>query len=85
MTLKDLRKITVEKQGITLQQPTRLFERVRDKPFWIWDVEQHKQEDIMTKGDCRFQHIIGLPKKDGVEKPMFDYEQILFAAFFLPE
>jgi hypothetical protein len=80
MTLKDLRKIAVEKQGITLQQPTGLFERVRNKPFWIWDVEQRKLEDIRTNGDCCFNHIIGLPKKNGKQKPIFDYEKIIYEA-----
>ena len=30
-----------------------------------------RQEDIRTKGDCCFNHIIGLPLKDKVEKPLF--------------
>jgi hypothetical protein len=36
---------------------------------WIWDPKQHRQEDIKTKGDCCFNHIIGFPRKDGIEKP----------------
>jgi hypothetical protein len=27
------------------QQTSKLFERLRNKPFWIWDVEQHKEEN----------------------------------------
>jgi hypothetical protein len=54
-----------------------LFNRVRNKPFWIWNKEQHKQADIDNNGDCCFNHIISLPKKDDVEKPIFDYEQRL--------
>jgi hypothetical protein len=46
-----------------------LFEKVQDKPFWIWNVEEHKQEDIKTSGGC-FNHIIGLPQKDGIDKPL---------------
>jgi hypothetical protein len=41
------------------------------QPFWIWDQDLHRQEDIRTKGDCCFNHIIGLPSKDKVEKPLF--------------
>jgi hypothetical protein len=37
------------------------FERLKNKPFWISDQKQHKQEDIKTKGDCCFNHIIDLP------------------------
>ena len=36
------------------------------------------QEDIRTKGDCCFNHIIFLPKKDGNDKPLYHYEQIVF-------
>jgi hypothetical protein len=45
-----------------------------------WDVEEHKKEDIRTRGDCCFNHIIGLPQKEGMEKPLFDYEKILYDA-----
>jgi hypothetical protein len=76
VTFKDLKK----KVSITheIQQQTRLFDRLRDKPFWIWNVEQHKQLDIQNNGDCCFNHVIGLPKKNGLEKPIFDYEKIIF-------
>jgi hypothetical protein len=30
------------------------------------------------------QHIVGLPKKDGIEKPLFDYEQLLLNALLIP-
>ena len=55
-----------------------MFDRLCNKPFWIWDVEEHKQEDIKTNGDCCFNHIIGLPQKDGIDKPIYDYEEIVF-------
>ncbi|MFL6384337.1 MAG: DEAD/DEAH box helicase family protein [Nitrososphaeraceae archaeon] len=75
MTFKDLKK-RVSLQ--VSQEETRLFERLKGKPFWIWDKQQHKQEDIRTNGDCCFNHIIGLPQKDGVDKPFYDYEQLIF-------
>jgi hypothetical protein len=28
------------------------------------------QEDIRTNGDCCFNHIIDLPQKDGIDKPL---------------
>ena len=37
-------------------------------------------EDIRTDGDCCFNHIIGLPTKEGEEKAIFDYEKILYDA-----
>jgi terminase large subunit-like protein len=51
------------------------------QPFWIWDKEEHRQEDIRTNGDCCFNHIIGLPQKHGVDKPMYDYEKLIFDVF----
>ena len=44
------------------------------------DIEEHKQEDARTHGDCCFNHIIGLPTKEGEEKAIFDYEKILYDA-----
>jgi hypothetical protein len=75
LTFKDLKK-RVSLQ--VSQEETRLFERLKGKPFWIWDKQQHKQEDIRTNGDCCFNHVIGLPQKDGVDKPFYDYEQLIF-------
>ena len=75
MTFKDLKKrVTLE----LTQQQSKLSERLYNKPFWIWNVEQHKLEDIKTDGDCCFNHIIGLPQKDGNDKPFYDYEQLIF-------
>jgi hypothetical protein len=75
VTFKDLRKrVSLE----SAQQQCRLFDGLQNRPFWIWDVDQHKQGDIKTDGDCCFNHIIGLPQKDGVDKPLYDYERIIF-------
>jgi len=58
---------------------------LRDALFWIWDKNQHRREDIKTKGDCCFNHIIGLPKKENGEKPMFDYEKLLYDSLLVPD
>jgi hypothetical protein len=50
------------------------FDIFKNKPFWIENISQHKAEDIRTKGNCCFNHIIGLPKKDGIEHKIYDYE-----------
>jgi len=55
------------------QQQTQSFDKLHDKLFWIWNIQEHKQEDVRTKGECCFNHIIGLPTKEGLEKPIFDY------------
>lgn len=49
-----------------------------NKPFWIWNQNEHRQEFIITEGHCCFNHIIGLPAKNRIQRPLFDYEKIIF-------
>jgi hypothetical protein len=76
VTFKDLHKRVSALE--TTMQEHKILERLRDKPFWIWDSEQHKHQDTDTKGYCCFNHIIRLPTKAGTEKAMFDYEKMLY-------
>jgi hypothetical protein len=78
LTFKDLKKIV--SLEATIQQQSRLSEILKHKPFWIWNTEEHKQQDINTKGQCCFNHIIGPPTKEEEEKAIFDYEKILYHA-----
>ena len=41
-----------------------------DKPFWC--------NNRCNKIDCCFNHIVGLPQKNGIEHPMYDYEDELY-------
>jgi hypothetical protein len=50
----------------------------KDKDFWITDQKQHEVINAKQKGKCCFTHIIGEPEKDGIPKPIFDYEIKLF-------
>jgi hypothetical protein len=80
IVFKDLQKLVSHSQ----QQNSRkeLFQRLHDKPFWIWNVDKHRRADFRTDGDCCFNHIIGLPTKEGIEKAMFDYEKLLYDSIF---
>jgi hypothetical protein len=82
VTFKELQKLVQSQSG---PEQSQLLQRLRDKPFWYWDPKQHKQEDIKIKGDCCFNHIIGLPIKDKVEKPLFDYEKLLYDSLLVPD
>jgi len=86
MTIKDLQKLIIEKQreGVTSSELTKIVERVRDKPFWIWDLEEHKQAHSQHNGACCWNHVVGLPKKNSIEKPMFNYEKLLYDALLNP-
>jgi hypothetical protein len=67
---KDLQKLVSQQQHENTRK--ELFRRLQGKPFWIWNIEEHKQEDIRTDGDCCFNHMIGLPQKDGYDKLHYD-------------
>ena len=83
MTFKDLKKrVCLE---TTTQQQYKLSEILKNKPFWIWNIAEHKLEDIKTNGYCCFNHIMGLPTKEGEQKAIFDYEKILFDAVLVNE
>jgi hypothetical protein len=42
VTFKDLTKrLTLE----AAKQQTKLIERLLNKPFWIYDIEEHKREE----------------------------------------
>jgi hypothetical protein len=82
VTFKDLQKLVQSQSG---PEQSQLLQKIRDKSFWIWNKEQHKREDITTKGDCCFNHIVGLPRKDNQEKPMFEYERLLYGSLLVPD
>jgi len=62
LTFKDLKK----RVALQTVQESKALECLHNKPFWIWNIEEHKQEDVNTNGDCCFNHIIGLPTKGGI-------------------
>ena len=81
LTFKDLKK----RISLETSYKHTLFDRLNNKPFWIWDAEEHKKEDAKTNGYCCFNHIIGLPTKERIEKPIFDYQKILYDALLIPD
>ena len=48
IVFKDLQKLVSHSQR---EENTRkeLFQRLKNKPFWTWNIEEHKQEDINTE------------------------------------
>jgi hypothetical protein len=49
VVFKDLQKLVQQSQRENTSK--ELFQRLQGKPFWIWSIEEHKQEDIKTNGD----------------------------------
>jgi hypothetical protein len=69
-----------------------MLNKLRGKSFYYWDHNNHngaskiksKSESRKNKNDCCFNHMIGLPTKDGIEKPLFDYEREIYFALLRP-
>jgi hypothetical protein len=75
MTFKDLQKPVQSQSG---REQNQLSQKLKDKPFWVWDKEKHKEEHIKTKRDCCFNHMIGLHTKDGLDMPLLPYQRTLY-------
>jgi hypothetical protein len=75
VTFKDLQKIVQSNGQITSIDIQTIL---HDKPFWIFEREQHRQEHIRTGGQCCFWHGIGCPQKDGKDMPVLPYQRILY-------
>jgi len=46
---KDLKKrVNINQET---QQQTQFFERLDNRPFWIWNAEAHRAADIRINGD----------------------------------
>jgi hypothetical protein len=80
MTWKQLKRKLQEHQSFTDSKSYQVLEKFSDKPFWIWNREEHYKKAVETNSKCCFNHLIGLPKLDGIDKPMFPYEQELYDA-----
>jgi hypothetical protein len=77
VTFRDLqRAVQSNEQNYSIDLQTKL----QNKPFWIFDKEQHRLEDIRTKGQCCFWHQIKPPQKDGHDMPVLPYQKILYDA-----
>ena len=74
MTFKDLKR-RLETQQSTFSSE---FVQLLNKPFWIWDKDEHLRLATETNQHCCFNHIVGLPVKDKTEHPIYDYEKILY-------
>jgi hypothetical protein len=86
MTLPKHRDLQEQQRKIKEQQAKEYSHRLNDpklqlfhnKPFWIEDIIQHEQAWEYHGGRCCFNHIVGLPEKNGKAKAIFDYEWELY-------
>jgi hypothetical protein len=55
----------------------------KGKPFWIWYEKMHDQLYTRTQGQCCFNHLVGLPKKNSKEYPIFPFQEQIYRALEL--
>ena len=79
MTFKDLQK-AIQSQAQQSDIDINLQAKLQSLPLWIFDKEQHKQQDLKTRSNCCFWHVIGLPQKDGHDMPVLPYQRTLYEA-----
>lgn len=65
-------------------QNNRNFVEFHNCKFWIWDQEEHKREYERALGRCCFNHLIGLPQKNDVPRPLFPYQKEIIDALDSP-
>jgi hypothetical protein len=63
VTFKDLQKL--------VQSQSEPEHRLRNKPFWIWNQNQHKQGNIKSM-EIVVLITLWIVKKIGIEKPIFN-------------
>jgi hypothetical protein len=69
MTIQNLNKLLDKYEQQLGSGSIQQFELLKGLPFYDWG----NPENISG-----FNHVIGLPQKDGQPMPLFDYEQLLF-------
>jgi hypothetical protein len=60
------------------QSSSSVLDILNDKPFWIWDKQEHLRLAKESNQQCCFNHIVQCPTKGGRECPLFDYEKLLY-------
>jgi hypothetical protein len=71
---QELKRLRTRTDSISSDSISQLL----GKPFWIWDKVEHLRLAKQTNDHCCFNHIVGLPVKDKVEHPIYDYEKIIY-------
>ena len=80
VTFKEVQHLLESQPDHSSSQQSEMLQRVRGKPFWIWDKANHQEKDRTNKGDCCFTDIIGRCRKNGGNrKPFWDYQKILYS------
>jgi hypothetical protein len=80
VAFKDLQKVIESQPDYFDSQQSEMLQRLRGKPFWIFDQAQHRLEHRRTEAKCCFWHSIGCPQKDNYDMPVLPYQRTLYEA-----
>jgi hypothetical protein len=80
VTFKDLQKVVHSNGQTNSTSLVDIQTKLQNKPFWIFNQEEHRQEHIRTNGLCCWWHGIGCPQKDGRDMPVLPYQKTLYEA-----
>ena len=85
MTIKESKRLVQEYEpSADSGKMQDLLRKLKDRPCYIWSSDKHnsilQRPGSEFHGHCCFNHVIGLPKKDGKEYPLFDYENVVYKA-----
>ena len=85
MTVKDLQRIVLSQDGNIAgsKEMQGLQRKLEGRPFYIWSKEKRKLTENPNSefyGRSDFNHIIGLPRKNGVPQPLHDYQHMIYKA-----
>ena len=81
MTLQNLSRILDKYEQQFGSTNIQAFDRLKDLPFYNWSPKETDDRKFNHPGQeatTDFNRAIGLPQKDGVAYPLFDYERLLF-------
>jgi hypothetical protein len=75
-TVEHYRQLVSSITNVDAQQ----LEQLKGLPFYDWQQQQSNcvQPNCVQQTYKDFNHAIGLPQRDGVSYPLFDYEQLLY-------
>lgn len=62
--------LLLDKPAITEGYEQQVFSLLKNKPFWIWDQQEHDKEFNQTEGLCCFNDIVGRPRKSDRVSPI---------------
>jgi hypothetical protein len=88
MTVKELEKLIQQHESNTESAAIQDLQRkLQGRPFYIWGKDKHKSasnpnNDI--QGRSCFNHIIGVPRKNGIPQPLWGYQDQIYRALMIP-